>query len=61
MYSVLYSLHPVQNNPNRTSNYIHLIDNYNLSDVRGIVDLEKIGIFEKNNNISVNVYSYNLA
>ena len=61
MYSVLYSLHPVQNNPNRKSNYIHLIDDYNFSDVRGIVDLEKIGIFEKNNNISVNVYSYNLA
>ena len=60
MYSVLSSLHPVVKNSNQLSKYEHFIDYYDFIDVRGIVDLKQIETFEKNNLVSVNVYTYDL-
>ncbi|XP_053209828.1 uncharacterized protein LOC128393656 [Panonychus citri] len=57
MYSVLAGLHPLDH-AERTSRYSDLIDRYDFSMVRGIVELHQISRFEKRNNISVNVYTF---
>ncbi|XP_053205601.1 uncharacterized protein LOC128392015 [Panonychus citri] len=60
MYSILASLHPASRNGQRISSYRTFIDLYDFSSCRGIVDLKQIDTFERSNNISVNVYSYNM-
>ena len=57
MYSVLAQLYPVDRNPNRVSNYKPYIYKLNLNKITCPTPLNQIPLFEKNNNLTINVYS----
>ena len=60
LWSILASLHPLQhrNSPYRVSKYQEYKHELNMSGIQYPVDIEDIGKFEHQNNISVNIYGY---
>ena len=60
LWSILASLHPVQqrNNPHRVSKYQEYERELNMSGIQYHVDMKDIGKFEQQNNVNVNVYGY---
>ncbi|XP_053205831.1 uncharacterized protein LOC128390178 [Panonychus citri] len=57
MFAVLIGLHKSNGHCGRTSNYTQYVENYDFSDVRGIVSIDKIDRFSRKNNLSINVYT----
>lgn len=58
-WAVVSALHPKTKNSNRTTNYPHYKDKLNLKDINFPIKMRDIPIFEKNNNISINVFGLN--
>ena len=58
IYSILAHLYPAKNNPERPSNYFKYIETLNLKNMKFPVEKKDIRIFEKNNDISVNIYAF---
>lgn len=56
LWSVLAALHPVQDHPNNVSNYKKYEHSLNLSGIDFPVSLSHVGKFEKQNNLSINVF-----
>ena len=57
MFAVLIGLHKASYHAERISQYTKYIDQYDFSDVRGIVPIDSVNKFEKKNNVSINVYT----
>jgi hypothetical protein len=58
-WAVLAALYPQESNAQRVSKYKIYEDVLNFEGVEFPVKINKIHCFEKNNNVSINVYSYN--
>ena len=60
MWSILAALHPVEHtrNPERIHHYQHYQDELNFGGIEFPVTIDKIGRFERQNNISVNVFGF---
>ena len=60
LWSILALLHPLQyrNNPDRDSKYQEYEHELKMSDIQYSVGIKDMGKFERQNNISVNVYGY---
>jgi hypothetical protein len=58
LWSILAALHPVQMHPERVSNYIQYEDTLNFLGIDFPVSLSKVEKFEKQNNLSINVFGY---
>ena len=58
MWSVLAKLYPVKSNANKVSSYRNHVDKLDFADVQFPVKVEDIDIFEENNNLSINVYTW---
>jgi hypothetical protein len=61
MWAVLASLYPAQQNPDRVSKYENYIDALNFTGMVFPMKIKDIPKFEKNNEISVNVFGYENA
>ena len=57
IYSVLAYLFPADRNPNRVTNYTPYINWLNLTGITSPTPLNQIPLFEKNNNLTINVFS----
>ena len=57
VYSILASLHSMRN-PNRLESYDKFLRLYNFSDCLDVVELTQISKFSRENDISINVYSF---
>lgn len=57
VYSVLAALHPVRSHPERPKKYEHLFTEYDFTGIGDVVSINDISEFERNNNISINVYT----
>ena len=58
-YCIIAALFPVDNNRNRVGNYTAKLNNLNWTGINFPVTLNQIPLFEKQNNISVNVFGFN--
>lgn len=60
LWSILTSLHPAANNVDRVINYEQYVNyfDYALKRIEFPVKLDKVTLFEKRTNISINVYSF---
>ena len=60
MWSILAALHPVEHtrNPERIQHYQRYQDELNFGGIEFPVTIDKIGRFERQNNISVNVFGF---
>ena len=58
MWSVLAKLYPVNKNANKVSSYREHVNKLDFTDIEFPVKVEDIDIFEENNNLSVNVYTW---
>ena len=60
MWSVLSALHPVElrKNPERLHHYQHFQSGPNFDGIEFPVTIDKIGKFERQNNISINVFGF---
>jgi hypothetical protein len=56
-WAVLSGLHPTEKDAYRTSKYTEYIENYNWEDIQFPTAINNISKFEKNNNVSINVYT----
>ncbi|CAC5369843.1 unnamed protein product [Mytilus coruscus] len=56
--SVLAALHPVERNPDRVSHYMKYEDSLNLTGIDFPVSLAKVEKFEKQTNLSINVFGW---
>ena len=57
IYSILAYLFPDNKNPNRTYHYQKYIHRLNLNGITSPTPLNQIPLFERNNNLTINVYS----
>ena len=58
IYSILASLYPAQDNPHRVTKYIQYVQELNLKGIDMPMKVRQIPKFEKQNEISVNVFGY---
>jgi hypothetical protein len=60
MWSILAGIHkvPLHSHPERTHHYQEFQDELNFEDIEFPITIDKIGKFERQNNISVNVFGY---
>ena len=60
MWSVLAAIHPVhwKNNPERVHHYHQFHEELNFDGIEFPVSIDKIGKFERQNNISINVFAF---
>ncbi|VDI77645.1 Hypothetical predicted protein [Mytilus galloprovincialis] len=58
LWSVLAALHPVERNPDRVSHYMKYKDSLNFTGIDFPVSLSKVEKFEKQNNLSINVFGW---
>ncbi|XP_076665017.1 uncharacterized protein LOC143367266 [Andrena cerasifolii] len=58
--AVVAALHPAERNPHRPSSYPHYTLVLNLQDIEFPMSLEQLGKFERQNGISVNVYTFGM-
>ncbi|MEL7079369.1 MAG: hypothetical protein AAGM46_26060, partial [Cyanobacteria bacterium J06582_2] len=58
IYSILAHLHPAEINRNRVNNYIPFVNTLNLNDISFPITIQQIPIFERNNNIKINILEY---
>lgn len=58
MWSVLAKLHPAQKDPQRVTKYKQYVDELDFSNIEFPVKVKDISKFEEQNNLTVNVYSY---
>ena len=58
MWSVLAKLHPVEKDPQRVTKYAQYTKELDFSNIEFPVKIKDIPRFEKQNNLTVNVYSY---
>lgn len=59
-WAILSALYPVKKNNNRTTSYPNYKDIFNLYNITFPMPIKDILIFEKNNNLSINVYGLQL-
>ena len=59
IYSVLAYLFPADKDPNRVTKYTPYINRLNLNGITSPTPLNQIPLFEKNNNLTINVYFFN--
>lgn len=57
VYSVLAGLHPTDDHPERPKQYQEYFTSYDFTGIGEVVSISDIVKFEKNNNISINVYT----
>lgn len=57
-WAVVSALYPTERNSDRPSSYPHYEMVLNLDNIKFPMELDKIHIFENNNNISINVFAY---
>lgn len=60
MWSILSAIYPAKKDADRTSKYIEYMEELNFKDIEFPMKLKDIPKFEKQNEISINVYSYNI-
>lgn len=58
LWSILVALHPVQRHPERVANYIQYENTLNFLGIDFPVTFSKVEKFEKQNNLSINVFGY---
>ncbi|CAG2255206.1 unnamed protein product [Mytilus edulis] len=58
LWSVLAALHPVERNPDCVSHYMKYEDSLNFTGIDFPVSLSKVEKFEKQNNLSINVFGW---
>lgn len=58
LYSILAKLYPARHNPSRVSNYRQYTDKLDMKGIQYPVKLSQIEKFEKQNQVSVNVFGY---
>ncbi|CAC5423990.1 unnamed protein product [Mytilus coruscus] len=58
LWSVLAALHPAERNPDRVFHYTKYADSLNLTGIDFPVSLSKVEKFEKQNNLSINVFGW---
>ena len=58
LYSVLAAIYSTDKNPNRISNYVPHISKLNLKNISFPVHIKQISTFEKQNDVSVNVFAH---
>ena len=58
MWSVLAKLHPVEKDPQRVTKYTQYMKELDFSNIEFPVKIKDVPLFEKQNNLTVNVYSF---